>query len=244
MTTGSKNFTFPLTGSKTDPILEEFKNNLPAIDTGKGKQVTSVLVDEVTEGELNSVISFYEQKFWETGNLPSEQFTADSLGLTLERVQKARSFDRFTASLTKRGVLIDKEAESVLTPTQILAANMVLNVFDNTSIRQNLELLGVTTAQFSAWQRDPVFQAYLKKRGELLYENSEFLAYKSLIQAVQRGDMKAIQLFFEMKGIYNPKLEITFNVNQVLTKVVEVISRHVDSPEIIEIIAKEIEEVA
>jgi len=157
------------------------------------------------------------------------------------KVTQAWNKPRFQSALEKRGLEHQNDSK-LLTPTQLLLVNMLLNVEDKKSLRQKLEMLGITMAKYQTWLRDPAFHSYLTMRTEQLFENSDHDAYKALIQAVMRGDTQAMKLFFEMRGIWSPKLEINVNIESVIYRVVEVVGKHVKDPQILNAIADEVEQ--
>jgi hypothetical protein len=192
------------------------------------------------------VLSYVEQLYWETGKVPSQAAVVDGLDplaslKTRNLVKKAWEKERFQRALTERGIEFKIE-EKILSPKQIVLVNMLLNVGDKKSLRQKLELLKVTMVQYNAWLRDPAFHQYLTMRTEQLFNHSDHEAYKSLVEQVMNGDVTAMKLFFEMRGIYNPKVTVDINIETVVYRLVEIVGRHVRDPQILQSIAKEVEE--
>jgi Helix-turn-helix of insertion element transposase len=200
---------------------------------------------KLTDAEIQ-VLSYVEQLYWETGKVPSQAAVVEGLDpltsiKTRNLVKRAFEKERFQEALANRGLEFKLE-EKVLSPKQIVLVNMLLNVGDKKSLRQKLELLSVTQTQYNAWLRDPAFHQYLNMRTEQLFEHSDHEAYKSLVEQVMNGDVTAMKLFFEMRGIYNPRLTIDINIETVVYKLVEVVARHVKDPQILQAIAAEVED--
>lgn len=190
-----------------------------------------------------SILSYIEQRFYETGLIPTTSNVANTLNLKEPDVKLAWQNERFRKALLARGLDLSRlEDLDLLTPVQLALANLLLNIHDKTSLRQKLEVLNVTTQQYNAWMRSPGFQNYLRKRAEETFKGADSEAYLGLVKAIQGGDVKAIQLFFEMRGIYNPKVTLDINIEVVLTKVIEIISRHVTNPAILSAIATDFEQ--
>lgn len=199
----------------------------------------------LTESEL-SVLAYVEQIYWQTGRVPTKEAVIEGLDplqtpQTRAKVTKAWNKPRFQSALEKRGLEFQSD-RNLLTPTQLLLVNMLLNVEDKKSLRQKLDLLNINMAKYQTWLRDPAFHNYLTMRTEQLFENSDHDAYKSLIQAVVRGDVSAMKLFFEMRGIYSPRLDVNINIESMIYKVVEVVGKHVKDPQILNAIADEVEQ--
>lgn len=190
------------------------------------------------------ILNYCEQIFWETGLVPTPERISDELSIRREVVQRAFRKDSFKASLATRGIDLTPEISGkVLDPRQILLANLLLNLHDRRSIREKLALVNVSTQQYNAWMRQPQFIEFLRKRGEAIFKGNDHEAYIALTKAVSRGDVNALKLFFEMRGIYNPRLSIDVNIEAVMLRVVEVIAKRVNSPEILEQIAEDLETV-
>jgi len=104
-----------------------------------------------------------------------------------------------------------------------------------------LDFVGISTQKLNSWMRDPKFAVHLRKRAEKQFAESDTKAYMSIIKGMEDGDLKATQLFLEMRGLYNPRVDVNINVDSVLTRVVEIISKHVKDPAILGAIADDLE---
>lgn len=190
------------------------------------------------------VVNYCEQIFWETGLVPTPERVSDELSISLSRVQASYRKDTFKSSLATRGIDLTPEISGkVLDPRQILLANLLLNLHDRRSLREKLQLVKVSTQQYNAWMRQPQFIEFLRKRGEHIFKGTDHEAYLALTKAVNRGDVNALKLFFEMRGIYNPRLQIDVNIEAVMLRVVEIIAKRVTDPVTLEAIASELETV-
>ena len=221
-------------------MVLDTKYNFPVIEVSKPQEPESL-----NDSEL-SILAYVEQVYWETGRIPTQDAVVEGLDpfsstKTKKRVKACWEKQRFQDALKKRGLEF-KEDSKLLTPTQLLLVNMLLNVEDKKSLRQKLDVLGVTMSQYQTWLRDPAFHKYLVMRTEQLFENSDHEAYKSLVQSVVRGDVSAMKLFFEMRGIYSPRLDININVETIVYRLVEIVGKHVRDPELLRAIANDVEQ--
>jgi hypothetical protein len=204
----------------------------------------------MTPNEIR-ILNYCEQVFWETGVVPTvEAIVQDLKGVNGGNfheltVRSAFKNETFRTQLATRGVdldnLIGAAHSKVLSAKQILVANLMLNLHDKRSEREKLALCKVSSQQYHAWLRQPQFVEFIRRRGEALFKSSDAAAYASLVKNVKAGDNASLKLFFEMRGIYNPRLDVNINVDAVITRVIEVVSRHVQSPEVLEAIAIELE---
>lgn len=189
-------------------------------------------------------INFAEQVFWETGLLPTPDKLVEELGIKRDIVLEVMRSEKYKTALAGRGIDFDPYLSGkVLTPAQILCANVMLNTYDRRSDREKLEDIGVSVQQYNAWKRTPQFVNYITKRAEAAYKGADADAYHSLIRNVKAGDNKALDLFFQMRGIHTPRLNLDVNIEAVMLRVVEVISKHVTDPEVLVAVADELENV-
>jgi hypothetical protein len=202
-------------------------------------------VPKLTDDDI-TILAYTEQLYWELGELPSQEIVAagfgEEFGDSKKKVQNAWNKERFQNALKLRGIEFKKEAK-VLSPLQLIVANMMLNVADKRSLRQKLETVKVKPATYQGWLRDPVFYQYIKMRTEQLFQNADTEAFLSLMNAAVGGDVQALKLFFEMRGIYNPRLTVDINVESVVLRIVEIVAKNVKDPRVMEAIASEIQQI-
>lgn len=197
------------------------------------------------------ILNYVEQTFWATGLVPTVQAITENLtgvnGGKLHdlTVQSAFRNETFKQQLAVKGLppvgLISHD--SVLSAEQIVCANLMLNLHDKRSEREKLAFLNISSQKYHAWLRQPAFVEFLRKRGEALFSSSDFLAYKSLVNNVKSGDNKALEMFFQMRGIWKKELNINVNIDVVLAQVIEVVTRYVKDPVILGQIADGIESI-
>lgn len=205
-------------------------NSAPANKTGK-----------LSERQL-AVLCFVEQTFWTTGGVPTNEKISETLDISVSAVKKYWENPTFRAALSARGVdFSPARSKGLLTVMQLTLANSLLNLHDKRSTREKLKELSITPQQYNAWLATPAFRDYLAQRGEQLFGAHDHEAYAALLSGATGGDVPALKLFFEMRGIYNPKVNVEVNLPQVLGQVVEIIARHVSDPGILAAIADELE---
>ncbi len=196
--------------------------------------------------EMVDVLTYIEQIFWEDNkDVPTNEKIAEATRVSLSSIEGYWKNPDFRAALNARGIVFSNDADSgrALTYEQLVVANMLMNIQDRRSLREKLQqhLPNVTPALVSTWMRQPAFQNHLRKRGETLYAGADSSAYLGLVKAIDGGDLKAIQLFFEMRGIYSPRVTHDVNVQSILARVIEIISVRVGDAATIQLIAEDIE---
>lgn len=195
----------------------------------------------LSESQVEGV-AYIEQTWWEHGAIPTIEKVADVVGVKPTTVNSWFKSPDFRQALTTRGISLDPKADNgILTIIQLSVANSVLNFHDKRSLREKLQEMGVSVQQYNAWLRTPGFSRYIAKRAEDMFKGSDHVAYGALMEAIQAKDTQALKLFFEMRGIHNPRIQVDVNVDVVLTRVVEIVSKHVKDPVILEAIAQDLE---
>lgn len=203
--------------------------------------------DQLTDREVK-MVNLIEQRFYETGNLPTNDKIAEDLKFSPQIVKNAWKKPLFRQALVVRGIdLNPEESTDLLSGDQLLVANMVLNVHDKTSLREKLKTVStalgktITVNTYNAWMNQPAFQKYIKSRIEREFKGADSVALLGHIKAIHGGDMKAIELYYEMTGRHNRRVQVDVNIEVVLVNVIEIISKHVNDPEILQAIANDIE---
>lgn len=198
----------------------------------------------LTDDEIR-MVTLIDQRFWETGHLVTDEKLAEILNLPEKKIKDAWKKEDFRSALLARGVNLDQDAhKNILTPLQVMLANVLMNTEDTRSVREKLQGLNIKTVTYNGWLRQPAFAQYLRKRAESVFAASDHVAYQALVNAVEEQDVQAIKLYFEMRNIYNPKVQVDVNVQSVIIQLVEIVSRHVTDEDTLTAIANDIEKLA
>lgn len=198
----------------------------------------------LTDPQLEA-LNVVEQTFWSTGHYPTTDVLIERTRLNKTEAEEFYNLPVVKECMEGRNLSLESiTRDSPLSAQQLMVANMVLNLEDPTSLRQKLSALNVSVQKYNTWMRDPAFAGYIRSRTEAMFANADGDAYLGLLQAVRDQDIPAIKLFFEMRGIYNPRVQVDINIESVLVKVVEIIQKHVSDPNTIIEIAGEIEQLS
>lgn len=222
------------------------KTELPGVpmvtDEKESSSPPVAAVQKLNERET-LLLSYVEQVFWETGQIPSHEITVRATDLTLQEVQKTWEEPYFRYHLVQRGIDLTPTTQfrKFLTPRQLALANALLDTHDQRSVREKLKELSISTPTYNSWMRQEAFRAYLSKRVEATFQNTSTTAKQRLSELVDQKDLGAIKFYLEMVGEYNPKLQVDININTVMVKVVEVIATHIKDPIVLEAIATDLE---
>lgn len=199
--------------------------------------------------EMVDVLTFIEQMWWEDNKtLPTDERIAEATSVSLQTIRGYWTNSDFRAALNARGVTFANELDAgrSLTYKQLMVANMLMNLHDKRSLREKLttppvDALEVTPSMVAAWMRQPAFQAHLRRRAENLFADADVSANLALVKAIDQGDLKAVQLFFEMTGRYTPRSTVDVNIHSIMARMIEIVSIHVSDPATLEAIAADLE---
>lgn len=185
-------------------------------------------------------LTFIEQEYMLTGHVPTADRISEVFGTSKSTVRKWLDSPEFNYIMNTRGINAPKRV-GVLTPQQLMIANMLLNPADRRSKREKCEEAGITVQRLSAWQRDPQFQDYMQRMAEKLFQNSDDEAYMNVVKNVQSGDLRAAQFYFEMTGKYQKSVRHDFNIDGFLTSLIEILQVRVQDAKTLELIADDID---
>lgn len=200
---------------------------------------------EVLDQTALKIITFLEQKYFETGEIPTAQQCADLLGLTGSTVLSYLDKPLVKTTLKRRGIEMFN-TDGLVSIEQAYLVNLMLDTFDRRGIREKLKALKeamgieITFAQYQAWMKDPNFKRYLTKRAEIQFDGLEPIARNRIVQAVEAGNLAAIEYYFELTGIYNRRSQEMLDLRKILAQIIDILSRHL-SPEQLVAVASELE---
>lgn len=196
--------------------------------------------------ELDAVL-FIERHHSVTGAVPSDddiieylKFTKKYQGINTISIDNLKENKLFKASLDSRGIVLDEH----LTPRQMAAASVMMNLTDRRSDEKKLRDIGVTSEEFTTWMQNTRFSNYMRERSELLVANSVHEAHMGLMRGVRQGNTASIKLYYELTGRYNPNEENNVNVRMLIGRVLEAIQKHVREPDTLNKLAVELSQLA
>lgn len=143
-------------------------------------------------------------------------------------VQDVIQKDEFMAAMARSG--INWQRYKGLSAAQNYALMIVTDANDRRGFLSRLKAAGITTTQWRGWLKQPVFASCLKELTGVALQEHETAANNALMKKVEAGDVNAIKFYYEMTGIYNPAKQQDRDVMEVLSAVIEIISRRVKDP--------------
>src|SRR5215471_8776806 len=191
------------------------------------------------------IITLMEQKYFETGAVPTVEQVSNLLGLKGQVVLSTLDKTEVKELLKRRGIETIN-SDGLVSIEQAYLVNILLDTFDRRGIREKLKALkeavgiDITFAQYIAWMKDPNFKRYLTKRAEIQFDGLEPIARNRIVQAVESGNLAAIEYYFELTGIYNRRSQDMLDMRKLLAQIIDILSRHV-TPELLHTIANELD---
>lgn len=153
----------------------------------------------------------------------------------------------FRESMRSRGIYLSDELNlktGQLSPRQMAAAAVMMNILDRRSDAKKLSDMGISAEEWENWRLDKSFSQYLASRAELLIENSQHEAHLALVKSVRTGNISAIKYFNELSGRFAPEQDNNVNVRLMIGRILEVIQKHVKDPGVLGAIATDMSQVA
>lgn len=201
--------------------------------------------NELSEFEIQ-LLTFLDQQYHLTGTLLTAEKAYEEYGIPVKDFEDAFKNSNFRDALSERGVVFErltvygdnaKWISKSLTPTQLLAANALLDLTDTRTNKKKLQDLGISTAKYNAWLKDPVFKEYLAERAKQLIGDNEHEVDLALLDRVRSGDMKAISYYNEYTGRFTPVSRQSsslsnsnIDVQAILVRVIEIVNEEVNNP--------------
>ena len=207
------------------------------------------MADDYDLTEEEEFLNFLEQYWYTYGQVPSKERSVE-LGIPVGLWESSFQNSEFRKQCLDRGISLrglkleinpdPLWKQQMLTEEQLTVANVLLDITDTRSAKKKLQDLGISTAKYQSFLKDPTYQDYVRTRAENMLGDNQHEAHIALIDRVRSGDMSAIKYFNEITGRYVPSRgESNINVSLILMQMLEIIQRHVRDLGTQELIAQE-----
>lgn len=188
---------------------------------------------ELTETQRN-LLSYCEAQWYLHGKLPTPKALCDKYKLKPSTLNEWLKTEEFKLNFEARGIPTIHANE--LTAEQITVINTMLSLSDTRSERKKLSDMGIQARTWEGWKRDPVVMEYMREVSERLLADAIPDAHLALVDKVRAGDMSALKFYYEMSGRYTGQNN-GVDPKALLGKVLDIISKHVTDPEVLQSIA-------
>lgn len=202
----------------------------------------------LSEFEL-SFVTFMHQMYALEGMMMTEAQAENLLKIKPKQFRRLITDPKVIAALEERGVTDrpvgvgehetpeERLAFQALAPLQLAIANSMLDLVDTRSQKKKLQDLNISTQTYATWLKDPVFSNYMRKRAEQMLGENQHEAHLALLDKVRMGDIKALELFYEMQGMYTRvsassanAASVAVDIQNLLVSIIEIINDEVDDP--------------
>jgi hypothetical protein len=195
-------------------------------------------MDSVTNYKIEDFLNHYWIHWTTHGTIPSVAKVARDFNLNPITVQSMVDSVAFRKKLVIRGVPLSER--SVLSPEQFRCIAIVTDPTVKGGLKNRLKIAGIGYSTYQAWMRIPEFKDAVNILATEILENSLSDVNTGLVEAASRGDVSAVKFYYEVTGKYNPADRQVMDVMSVLAQVVEIIQKHVSSPEQLKAIAADL----
>jgi hypothetical protein len=181
------------------------------------------------------IISWAEQIYHQSKTFPSPRDFHEGWPKTFPDPSTAQSWLSTAVvkqALHNRGLNPSQNPNSTqLSEVQAAAILAVANLSDRRALSSKLKSIGVTLTQWNAWKKQANFRSFLYSQLNDDLDSSLDRAFSGLLNAVDKGDSRAIQIYLELTG--RQPTENERNYRLAVSRIVESIQRHVKDPETI-----------
>jgi hypothetical protein len=182
------------------------------------------------------ILGYIESEWFLRGVRPTPETLSNKFNMTPKALNTFITRQEVRISLESRGIpLIDGRDLSV---EQITVINLMLNMSDTRSERKKLADSNISPRVWEGWKRDPKVRAYMLSRTEDILSGAIPDAHLALVERVRSGDMGALKFYYEMTGRYTGQ-NAGMDPKVLLTRVFDIIAKHVQNPIILQAIASE-----
>lgn len=186
------------------------------------------------------------EQYWVTyGALPTVQKLIETKVIEDQKQYDKLINDPFVQrGLTVLGINLDPEA-TLLTPKQLAAGQIMMDVRDGRSDIKKLRDLGISSQTWDNWLKDPTFQKFLTQKTGNLFEDQLFEVDRALFLKARTGNVEAIKLVNAIRGRHQqvevPKIG-PVEANVFVMRLFEILQNHLikDHPEMLKSIGEEI----
>jgi len=184
----------------------------------------------------------YVDEVWSTkSTFPAVSKISNLLGIDQIKVIDALSNPVVQKSLEARGIPL-ADMDDRLSPEQVAAINLILNVSDKRSTPMKLKALGINPRTYQGWRKQRYFSEAMRKRGEELFGETMPEVHKALMDKALEGDPASLKLYYAMAGRWDSSKSVeSMNIQFVMVKLLEIIQENVKDPIALQNIASQFE---
>lgn len=198
---------------------------------GRNRQV------RIKDEEFRSVCAAARTAWHAKGGLP----TLDEINAVCDvprgRIAKVLVKSEFIDVMNACG--INWKLSKGLTAKQHYVLQVLTNPTDKRAFADRLKDAGVTYVEYKSWMRLPTFVSLIENFAEKTLGDHLTIAHDSLLKQVEKGNVRALEFYYEMTGRYNRGSQQERDLQSVITGVIDIIQRNVTDQAVLANIAEE-----
>lgn len=158
-------------------------------------------------------------------------------GVTKSAVSRVCATNEFRLAMKERG--IDWSPRDGLTPEQTYCIGILTNPADKSDMERKLKKAGIDYQVYRNWLKQPIFAAAVRQIGEDMLKEHIADVHTTLTREAVGGNMRAIELYYQISGRFDPAREQTQDLNRLVTLLLEVLFRNITDVKVLERINEE-----
>lgn len=175
--------------------------------------------------------------------LPSVDFIKAHTSVSRQTIIRVLSSPEGKDALLKRGIAwtTNRNVYGNISPEQAFAISIVTDPTNRKPLNEKLKQAGITIGVWRNWMGNKVFKDAVNAVAETMIEDNIATLHTRLIQKADSGDIQAIKLAYEVTGRHDPAKQQTLDIARIISLVLEVITRHIPDPSILQKVSDDIE---
>lgn len=114
-----------------------------------------------------------------------------------------------------------------LTPQQLMTIQILTDPTRTEPFRKRLTIAGINYNVYRNWMRQPKFADAMRVVSEQMIQDNVSTVHNTLVKKAEAGDMKAVDLFYQVSGRHDPMRQQTQDLTKIVGLLLEVLTRHV-----------------
>lgn len=184
----------------------------------------------IKDSEFRSAVSAARTAYMvkNNGEAPSIEEVNAVCDVPMHRLGRILASDEFNIMMSASG--IPWKRVKGLTSEQNYMLLILTNPNEKRSFDQCLRDAGVTWVTYKAWMRQPLFGGIVRQLSQQGLQDWETVANNSLMKKVESGDVRALEFYYRMTGIYDPNATQERDFQGIMAGVIDIIQRNVNDP--------------
>lgn len=172
------------------------------------------------------IVDYVHQRFSRDGKYPDDKAIQHYAAVSPGQLADFWISQVCLDALQERGV-IKLEPDQALTAAQLFAIEKVTNHHDKRTLDRKLKDLEIPSVRWNTWMLNDNFARECNARSARMLANSQAMTNTALLSQVEKGNMAAIEYVNKQTGRYNPQSNQQIDMALILTRVFDIIQKHV-----------------